>query len=65
MSRITMQDIAVMSVRYVQYTFPYYLDSMQKCGLSKIDMWGGAPHYCRLDHNSSREAARKIADLRA
>ena len=65
MSRITMNDIAVMSVQYVQYSFPYYLDSMRKCGLSRIDMWGGAPHYCRLDHNSSREAARKIAQLRS
>jgi hypothetical protein len=24
MSRITMNDVAVMSVQYVQYTFPYY-----------------------------------------
>ena len=31
MSRITMQDVAVMSVQYVQYTFPYYLESMAKC----------------------------------
>ena len=64
MSRITMQDVAVMSVQYVQYSFPYYLESMAKCGLTRVDMWGGAPHYCRLDHNSSREAARKIAELR-
>lgn len=64
MSRITMQDVAVMSVQYVQYSFPYYLESMKKCGLSKVDMWGGAPHYCRLDYNSSREAVRKIAELR-
>lgn len=28
MSRITMQDVSVMSVQYVQHTFPYYLDSM-------------------------------------
>ena len=64
MSRITMQDIAVMSVQYVQYTFPYYLKSMEDCGLKNVDMWGGAPHYCRLDHNSSREAAVKIRELR-
>ena len=37
---------------------------MKRCGLSKIDMWGGAPHYCRLDYNSSREAGQKIAQLR-
>lgn len=64
MSRITMQDIAVMSVQYVQYTFDYYLDSLQKCGLSKIDLWGGAPHYCRLDFNTSMEAAKHIAEMR-
>lgn len=64
MSRITMQDIAVMSVQYVQYTFDYYLDSLQKCGLSKIDLWGGAPHYCRLDYNTSMEAAKHIAEMR-
>ena len=38
MSRITMQDVAVMSVQYVQYSFAYYLDSMKRCGLSNIDM---------------------------
>ena len=64
MSRITMQDVAVMSVQYVQYTFPYYLDSLEKCGLTKVDMWGGAPHYCRLDYVSSSEAGRRIARLR-
>ena len=59
MSRITMQDVAVMSVQYEPYSFAYYLDSMNRCGLSKSDMWGGAPHYCRLDYNSSREAGQK------
>ena len=39
MSRITMQNIAVMSVQYVHYSFDYYLDSMQKCGLKNIDLW--------------------------
>ena len=29
MSRITMQDVAVMSVQYVQHSFDYYLDSME------------------------------------
>ena len=65
MSRITMADVAVMSVQYLQYSFDYYLDSMSKCGLSKIDLWGGAPHYCRLDHNTFGEAAKRIAQMRA
>lgn len=64
MSRITMQDIAVMSVQYVQHSFQFYLDSMSKCGLKNVDMWGGSPHYCRLDHVSSGAAAEKIRELR-
>jgi len=64
MSRITMQDVAVMSVQYVQHTFPFYLDSLAKCGLKNVDMWGGAPHYCRLDHASSGAAAERIKELR-
>ena len=53
MSRITMQDVAVMSVQYVQYSFAYYLDSMKRCGLSNIDMWGGVlPAVSGLEYSS-------------
>ena len=65
MSRITMQDVSVMSVQYVQHTFDYYLDSMAKAGLTKVDLWGGVPHYCRLDHTGTAQAVllrRKIQD---
>ena len=65
MSNLTMQDIAVMSVSFVQHTFPFYLNSMAKCGLKNIDMWGGAPHYCRLDYATSGAAAAKIRELRS
>jgi len=64
MSRITMQDIAVMSVQYVHYSFDYYLDSMRRCGLRNIDLWGGIPHYCRLDYPASAAAEKKIAEMR-
>ena len=64
MSRIKIDDVAVMSVQYVQHSFPYYLKSMKECGLKNIDMWGGAPHYCRMDYNSSMEAAAKIRELK-
>lgn len=64
MKKLTMQDVAVMSVQYVQYSFPYYVESMKECGLKNVDMWGGAPHYCRLDYNTSFEAANQIAELR-
>ena len=64
MSNITMQDIAVMSVQYVQHTFEFYLDSMRRCGLKNIDLWGGAPHFCRYDYASNQAVARRIAEMR-
>lgn len=64
MSRITMQDVAVMSVQYVQHSFDYYLDSMERCGLHRVDLWGGAPHYCRLDYSSAAEAGSRVKELR-
>lgn len=64
MSRITMENIAVMSVQYVHYSFDYYLKSMQDCGLKNIDLWGGTPHYCRLDYPTAAAAEKKIAEMR-
>jgi len=64
MSRITMKNFSVMSVQYVHYSFDYYLDSLQKCGLSKIDLWGGIPHYCRLDYPWAPDAEKRIKELR-
>jgi len=53
-----------MSVQYVQHTFSYFLNSMQKAGVKNVDMWGGSPHYCRFDFHSSFVAARQIARLK-
>lgn len=64
MSRITMRNIAVMSVQYVHYSFDYYLDSMRRCGLNRIDLWGGTPHYCRLDYPTEAQAEKKIREMR-
>lgn len=64
MSRITMNNIGVMSVQYVHYSFDYFLDSMQKCGLKNVDFWGGVPHYCRLDYPRSYSAEKRIKELR-
>ena len=30
MSRITMNDVSVMSVQFVQHTFSHYLDTLQE-----------------------------------
>ncbi|MDR1547894.1 MAG: hypothetical protein LBT06_04805 [Hungatella sp.] len=41
MSKITMDQIGVMSVQYIHYSLEYYLDSMKRCGLKHVDLWGG------------------------
>lgn len=64
MSKITMDQIGCMSVQYVHYTLDYYLDSMQRCNVRNIDLWGGSPHYCRLDYPTGAAAARKIREIR-
>lgn len=53
-----MENIAVLSVQYVQYSFEYFLESMEKCGVKNIEFWGAIPHYCSLDY--SREEAHKV-----
>ncbi|MBS6955618.1 MAG: TIM barrel protein [Enterocloster asparagiformis] len=65
MSKITMDRFAVMSVQYVHYSLEYYLDSMVKCGLKHVDLWGGIPHYCRLDYPFAEDARAKISSIRA
>jgi fructoselysine 3-epimerase len=64
MPGISMQNFAVMNVQYWHYSFEYFLQSMEKCRLRKIEFWGGAPHYCHDDHRTARQAEKKIASLR-
>lgn len=64
MSILTMNNISVMSVQYCHYSFDYFLNSMEKCGLRNIDLWGGSPHYCRLDYSTSTDALNKIREMR-
>ena len=65
MSKITMDNFAVMSVQSVHYSLEYYLDSMVKNGLKHVDLWGGIPHYCRLDYPFAEDAKKKIGSIRA
>ncbi len=65
MSELTMDNFAVMSVQYVHYSLEYYLDSMKKCGIRHVDLWGGIPHYCRLDYPFTEDAQKKIAAIRS
>ncbi|HPH94688.1 MAG TPA: TIM barrel protein [Anaerolineaceae bacterium] len=64
MSRLSMQHISVMSVQYWHYSFDYFLNSMEQCGLKNIEFWAGAPHYCFDDHETRAEASQKITAMR-
>ncbi|HOT25850.1 MAG TPA: TIM barrel protein [Anaerolineaceae bacterium] len=64
MSRISMQNISVMTVQYWHYSFAYVLDSIEKCGLKYLELWAGDPHYSFDDYPDRASASRKIASLR-
>ncbi len=64
MYEITMDNFSVMSVQYWHHSFDYFLNSMEECGIKNIDLWGGAPHYCRLDYLTSNDASNKIKEMR-
>ena len=59
MSNITMDQVAVMSVQYFHYTLDYYLNSMHRCGVKNLDLWGASPHYCRLDRSEERRVGKE------
>ena len=59
-----MENIAVLSVQYVQYSFDYFIESMEKCGVKNIEFWGALPHYCRLDYNRSEDAQKALQSIR-
>ncbi|MFS0634365.1 TIM barrel protein [Mesobacillus foraminis] len=64
MSREIMNQIAVMNVQYVQYSFDFFLDSMAKCGVKNIELWTGAPHFYYEDYLTYRETSKKIKKLK-
>ncbi len=63
MRKITLDDFAVMTPSYQQYSFDYVLDSVSKIGLHKIDFWGGTPHFYRFDY-SEEEVKTYLRELR-
>ena len=63
MSKITLQNLAAMTVSYQQYSYDYTLNSLHQIGIGNIDFWGGTPHYYRFDH-SDDEAKRFLEELR-
>ena len=45
-----MDQVAVMSVQYFHYTLDYYLNSMHRCGVKNLDLWGASQHSLSLIH---------------
>lgn len=37
-------ELAGMNITYQHYPFTYFLDSMQRLGITKIELWAGEPH---------------------
>lgn len=65
MSKITMRDVSVMGPSYVHFPFEYFLDSLQECGIHKVDLWGAEPFYYRPDYASAAEAAVELKRMKA
>ena len=65
MSKITMQDVSIMGPSYVHYTFEYFLDSLQKCGVHKVDLWGAEPFFWRADWETPQAAEAELKRMKA
>ncbi|HAF62612.1 MAG TPA: xylose isomerase [Anaerolineaceae bacterium] len=64
MNKLSMQNISVMNVQYWHYSFEYFLDSMEECGLHNIELWAGAPHFYYEDYSCPHDRTRAITALR-
>lgn len=63
MSKISMQNVSVMNVQYWHYTFAYFLNSIEKCGLRNIELWTGAPHFYYGNYVSRNEWIKAAKEL--
>jgi protein FrlC len=64
MNKLTMDNVAAMSIQYWHYSFDYFINSMVQCGIRNVELWPGEPHYYREDFRSSGDAAKRIRELR-
>ncbi len=60
MSKIDLDRFCVISVQYQQYSYDYFLESLKKCGLNKINLWGAIPHYYRPMY---KDYKKKISEI--
>lgn len=63
MSKISLEDFAIMTPSYQQYSFDYTIDSINKIGIKNIDFWGGIPHFYREDY-SDIDVKKYLSEIR-
>lgn len=44
MKPITSEQLAGMNMHYQRHSFDYFLNSMQRVGIKRFELWSGAPH---------------------
>ena len=58
------EQVAAMSVQFIQYSLDYTIDSFAKSGISNIEFWGAEPHYYRLNYLTRYEAGKRLRKIR-
>ena len=60
-----LEQFAAMNMVYQRYSFKYALDSMQKLGIDKFELWAGGSHpNCYVSDLSDMKALKKELDRR-
>lgn len=61
---IKQDQIAAMSVQFVQYSLDYTIEAFAKCGIKNIEFWGADPHYYRENYLTRFEASKQLRKIR-
>jgi protein FrlC len=57
-----LEQITGMNITYSRYSFEFFLHSMNRLGITSIELWGGAPHFYieDLNHFKTNQFLKKI-----
>lgn len=64
MKLIDREQITGMNCHYYNYSFEYFLDSMQRNGYESVALWAGAPHFFLdyMGYSDCKRIRRKISE---
>jgi fructoselysine 3-epimerase len=57
-------QIAAMSVQFVQYSMDYTIEAFAKCGFKNMEFWGAEPHYYRDNYLTRYESSKHLRNIR-